>query len=265
MTSPAPNPFAPAPVPTHTPCKCCGGQSLLAAVIDAARSGLDARAGRAVEPLGGHAVYYHRCQDCGFTFTRAFDHWSAEDFAQRIYNADYPRHDPAYADGERGTRTAQDIIKQFGKHAARLSVLDWGAGEGSFAATLRSAGFAQTQSYDPFVAGAQARPQGLFDMVACMEVIEHTLDPVALVADLAACRSADGAILISTLCCTQQVVDFGLEHWHYCVPRNGHISLMTAKALAHCARKAGLAAHSYTEKAHVLFDPAAPPDWLARF
>ena len=259
----AANPFAPAAVPQQTACKCCGASSKLVAVMDAARSGVDARTGRAVEPLSGRAVYYHRCEGCGFTFTRAFDHWTQAEFARHIYNADYSRHDPAYADGERGTRTAGDVIRQFGAHSARLSVLDWGGGEGSFAAGLKRHGFARVDSYDPFVSGAAARPAGSYDMVTCMEVIEHVVDPAALVADLAACRAARGAILISTLCCTRQVMEYGLENWHYCVPRNGHISLMSAQALLHCARRAGLVAYSFSEAAHVMFDAAAVPDWLA--
>lgn len=259
------NPFAPPAVPSTTECKCCGGASTLVAVMDASRSGLDARAACAVEALSGGAVYYHRCRSCGFTFTRAFDHFTADDFTLRIYNADYGRHDPAYTNGERGTRTAADMMRSFsfGAQAAQLSVLDWGSGEGSFAAALRQHGFVHVESYDPFVAGSSVRPSGRHDMVTCFEVIEHVLDPKALVADLAACRASQGAILISTLLCSAQVIDFGLQNWHYCVPRNGHISFMTAQALLYCAAQVGLRAHSFSEGVHVMFDPAATPDWLA--
>lgn len=255
--------FAPLAVPVHTACKCCGEDCRLVAVVDASRSGTDVRSGRAVEPLTGQAVYYHRCQRCGFTFTRAFDHWTPADFAQRIYNDDYGRHDPSYTDGERGTRTAGDVIGQFGSYAAHLSVLDWGSGEGSFCSALRHHGFARVVGYDPFVSGATELVAGQFDMVTCFEVIEHVLDPPSLIASLASHRAPRGACLLSSLMCTQQVVDFGLENWHYCVPRNGHISFMTGPALAHCARSVGLTAHSFTESAHVLFDPNAVPAWLA--
>ena len=260
------NPFAPTAVPVVTVCKCCAAPSTLVAVMDAARSGLDARAGRAVEALCGQAVYYHRCSGCGFTFTRAFDHWTPEDFTLHIYNADYVRHDPSYGaqgDGERGARTAADVIAQFGTHAPSLSVLDWGSGSGSFGAALRRHGFARVDAYDPFVAAAAARPIGRYDMVTCFEVIEHVPEPMALIADLALHRASDGAILLSTLCCSQQVVDFGLENWHYCVPRNGHISFMTPQALLHCAQQQGLVAHCFTPAAHVLFDAAQVPPWLA--
>lgn len=257
------NPYAPAAVPAQTECKCCGAACTLAAVVDAARSGIDARAGRTVEAMSGQAVYYYRCSGCGCAFTRAFDHWTPEDFARNIYNADYGRHDPGYANGERGTRTAGDVIRQFGAYAARISVLDWGSGEGSFAATLRRNGFVRVDEFDPFATAAATRPVGRYDMVTCFEVIEHVTDPAGLVADLAACRGDRGAILLSTLCCTPQVVDFGLQNWHYCVPRNGHISLLSARALMHCARRAGLVAHSFSESAHVLFDADAVPFWLA--
>ena len=257
------NPFAPHPVPRTTSCKCCGAACRLVALMDASRGGVNARAGWAVDALSGDAVYYYQCADCGFTFTRAFDHWTPAQFSQHIYNEDYGRQDPAYTTGERGTRTAEDIIQQFGLYAQQLSVLDWGSGEGSFAAKLEEHGFAQVGSYDPFVQNAALLPSGTYDMVTCFEVIEHVLDPAALVKSMAACRASHGAIFISTLCCTPQVINFGLENWHYCVPRNGHISLMTPQALAHCAHKAGLAAHSFTGAAHVLFDPSNIPLWLA--
>lgn len=260
--SSSPNPFAPALVPARTDCKCCAAPSTLVAVLDAAHSGTDVRAGHTVEALTGLAVYYYRCSRCGFTFTRAFDHWTPADFAAHIYNANYARHDPAYANGERGTRTAADVISQFSAHAPRLSVLDWGSGAGSFAVALRQHGFARVESYDPFVATHMARPGGRYDMVTCFEVMEHVLEPLALIEDLAALRAPAGAILVSTLCCTQQVIDVGLAHWHYCVPRNGHISFMTPRALHEGARRVGLVAHSFTEAAHVLFDAAQVPRWL---
>jgi hypothetical protein len=261
--TPAQNPFAPAPLPLSTACKCCTATGRLVAVVDAARGGANVRSGHAVDALTGRAVYYYRCRGCGFTFTRAFDHWTPADFARFIYNADYARHDPSYADGERGIRTAADVIGHFGAYAAQLSVLDWGSGEGSFCAAMRRHGFARVAGYDPFVSNAAEPPAGRHDMVTCFEVIEHALEPAHLIESMDAHRAPQGAILISSLLCTQQVVDFGLENWHYCVPRNGHISFMTPAALMHCAKRVGLVAHSFSEKAHVMFDAAAVPAWLA--
>jgi SAM-dependent methyltransferase len=257
------NPFCPTAIPASTHCKCCNKTSSLVAVMDAARSGTDVRAGYTVNALSGQAVYYYCCQSCGFTFTRAFDHWTPADFTRFIYNADYGRHDPAYADGERGTRTAADVCRQFGAYAAQLSVLDWGSGAGSFCTAMLEYGFARVAGYDPFVSEAADSPAGLYDMVTCFEVIEHVLEPMQLIESLAAHRKPQGAILISTLFCNQQVVNFGLENWHYCVPRNGHISFMTPDALMHCAKRAGLRSYSFSEKAHVLFDRAFVPAWLA--
>jgi FkbM family methyltransferase len=257
------NPFAPAPVPQTTLCKCCNELSKLVAVVDAARSGSDTRAGYAVDALAGRPLYYYRCQSCGFTFTRGFDHWTRDDFARNIYNEEYSRHDPSYANGERGVRTAADIFTQFGAFAPKLSVLDWGSGEGSFCAELRRYGFARVEGYDPFVKESSVAPAGLYDMVTCFEVIEHELNPTQLIEKMAAHRSKNGAILISTLLCTQQVVDYGLENWHYCVPRGGHISFMTALALMLCAKRVGLVAHSFSAGAHVIFDEGCVPEWLA--
>lgn len=257
------NPFSPSRVPFETACKCCGATSCLVGVVDASRSGSDVRAGRVVTELSGLAVFYHRCVRCGFTFTRAFDHWTPADFAEHIYNHEYGLHDPEYCDGQRGRRTAMDIINQFGLKISHLSVLDWGAGKGGFTATLKSHGFKYVDSYDPFESDACELPDGKYNVVTCFEVIEHVLNPVELICDLAARRTHDGAILISTLCCTQSVVEYGLENWHYCVPRNGHISLMTPMALQACAREVNLSAHSFNEGAHVIFDSEYAPKWLS--
>lgn len=118
----ASTPFSLNPLPSSTSCKCCNGVCRLVTVMDAVRSGADVRTGRAVDALTGRVVSCHRCQGSGFTFTRAFDHWTTADFAKFIYNDDCIRHDPSCRDWERESRTAADVIGQFGSHAARLSV-----------------------------------------------------------------------------------------------------------------------------------------------
>jgi 2-polyprenyl-3-methyl-5-hydroxy-6-metoxy-1,4-benzoquinol methylase len=215
-----------------------------------------------VTALSGRAIYFYRCSACGFTFTRAFDHWHHSDFEKHIYNADYTIHDPEYANNERGERTAFDLIRTFGFDLSNLSILDWGAGQGGFSETLLKNGFSRVDSYDPFSINAARYPSDLYDVVTCFEVYEHVLEPVTLTSELAARRNPSGAILISTLCCTQQVVDFGLENWHYCVPRNGHISFMTPESLQVCAKSVGLCAYSFSVSAHVMFDPLNTPAWL---
>jgi hypothetical protein len=72
----------------------------------------------AQEPLAlsGIPIYYHRCRDCGFLFTVAWDAWSPEDFARQIYNAEYLRVDPDYV--ERRPHFNAQMLAQLLGHAA---------------------------------------------------------------------------------------------------------------------------------------------------
>src|ERR1700678_1141458 len=55
--------------------------------------------------LSGITIPYYRCSSCGFLFTNSFDDWSAEDFAEFIYNTDYIKVDGDYA-GVRANQAA---------------------------------------------------------------------------------------------------------------------------------------------------------------
>jgi SAM-dependent methyltransferase len=106
------------------------------------------------------------------------------------------------------------------------------------------------------------RPQGRFDLIVCVEVFEHILDPVALLADLNSSLQQDGAILLSTLCCSQTVVDKGIANWWYCVPRNGHISFYSPESLALLAQPHGLQYRRLNDYLHVMYRHPAPA-WLS--
>jgi 2-polyprenyl-6-hydroxyphenyl methylase/3-demethylubiquinone-9 3-methyltransferase len=209
-----------------TACKVCHGLSPLFGVVDFHKSCEEARGRRLA--LSGCPVYYRRCQQCGFTFTEAFDGWSREDFQRQIYNAEYILVDPDYADS-RPAGNARLVAESFAGARESIRILDYGGGTGLLAKLLRAQGF-DAGTYDPFSELDRA-PEGLYDLITCFEVMEHVTWPRETAGTMAGLLSEGGAILFSTLV---QPEDFALAGlgWWYAAPRNGHISLYSTAALA---------------------------------
>jgi len=255
------NPYSPGVVPQTTACKCCPETARLTGVVDFSKCGRDWMAGRKVEPYAGWPVYYYHCAHCGFVFTRAFDHWTPEDFAHQVYNDDYVAQDPDYLDA-RPRASAQYISDNFGDDRANTTVLDYGSGAGFLGSFLAEAGFPPVVSYDPF--SSPSRPEGKFRMITCFEVFEHTPDPHGLVRDIASYLAEDGAVLFSTLICAPETVEQGIANWWYCAPRNGHISFYGRETLMRLAAEAGLNHGWFDERTHVFYRDQKPT-WLKRY
>jgi 2-polyprenyl-3-methyl-5-hydroxy-6-metoxy-1,4-benzoquinol methylase len=249
--------------PTDSPCKCCGEISRLCGVVDFSRCGADHTVGRKVEPYSGVPIYYYRCGQCGFTFTRALDNWIPEDFARHIYNADYERHDPDYK-GARPIFNADLIAGSF-PEMAHGKMLDFGSGLGLLEHELRARGFSQVTSYDPYTANQRTSALSeKYQTVVAFEVFEHHPDPHALMDMMVQFMEEDGAILFSTLIIPESVVETGIDRWWYCAPRNGHISFFTSRSIATIAARHGLKAGSFNEGTHFLYRHAVPL-WATRF
>jgi hypothetical protein len=117
------------------------------------------------------------------------------------------------------------------------AILDYGSGAGVFGDRLRAAGFANVSCYDPF--SSPERPGWRFDVITCFEVIEHSTDPVATIADMQALLNPGGCIVLSQ---ALQPSDIGSirGNWWYVAPRNGHISFFTRRTLARLANARSL-------------------------
>jgi len=268
------NPFEGARVPQTTSCKCCQSPADLVGVVDFSRCGADTVAhvrttGLLMAPTStmtikadhyaGWPIYYHRCRNCAFTFTRALDAWDQEMFARHIYNDDYVRHDPGYL--SRHLENTFFLVPRIGKARREIRILDYGSGLGRLESELKRQGFLHVESYDPFTRGE--RPCGHFDFITCIEVFEHALDPAAMMQDIAAFLTpGSGAVLFSTLCCPQSVIDAGLGNWWYCVPRNGHISFYTPQSLGWLASAHGLEYGQLDDYRHVM-SHSHKPEWLS--
>jgi 2-polyprenyl-6-hydroxyphenyl methylase/3-demethylubiquinone-9 3-methyltransferase len=92
---------------------------------------------------------------------------------------------------------------------------------------------------------AQERP-GEFDLVTCMELLEHVPDPEATVAALAALVKPDGDVIVSTLNrkpAAFVVAILGAEYLARILPRGTHeyLKFIRPSELARWGRAAGLA------------------------
>jgi 2-polyprenyl-6-hydroxyphenyl methylase/3-demethylubiquinone-9 3-methyltransferase len=235
----------------QTPCKCCGAPASRYGVVDFHKN-CEIHRRKVLDP-SGVPIYYHRCPECQFLFTTAFDHFTNADFLRHIYNDDYLLVDPDYTE-VRPRGSAANLCSLFSIQKPRRT-LDYGGGHGALAELLRSAGFPWVETYDPFVPRHAARPADRFDCVLSFEVVEHSTDPVKTFADMNSFLEDPGVIIFSTLL---QPIDIDLMglNWWYAGPRNGHVSLYSRVSLQKVADRFGFRLGSFNENWHVLFREA---------
>jgi SAM-dependent methyltransferase len=237
---------------TSMPCKVCG---VRAPFFDAT----DFHKCTGGHPFGasGIEVRWFRCNSCDFLFTPFFDDWAHQDFTQFVYNADYIFVDPDYKE-RRPIQVAEQVAARL-KGCEDLRILDYGSGTGAMSGRLTEFGFRNIVNYDPF--SQPVAPTGEFDLITCFEVIEHSPDPLATLADMRRLLyDAGGCIILGE---TLQPANIRTIRtgWWYCAPRNGHCSTFTADTLSILARNADLVFHPGTN-IHC-FRLGASPKWSA--
>jgi SAM-dependent methyltransferase len=215
------------------PCKVCDSPAAFFDVVDFNKH----TGGYAFGPSGIY-VPWHRCDNCGFLFTTFFDDWSTEDFRRFIYNDDYKILDPEYLSGR-----AQGVAANFARFLAEFKsarILDYGAGSAAFASRMQELGFPGAESYDPF--SLPTRPEGRFDFISCIEVIEHAPSPQAILSDMRSFLADDGCILLIE---SLQPPDIDRVRcgWWYVAPRNGHTSIYASRTFARVAQQADMIFH----------------------
>ncbi len=214
-------------------CKVCAGPASRFDVVDFNKHCAETNAYQF--GLAGVPVYYSRCGDCGFIFTRHFDDWDTARFARDIYNQDYVKVDPEYASA-RPLRAAEHFAAVF-PEARDLSILDYGAGSGIFARRLDELGFARVENFDPY--SNPARPSSTFDVITCVEVMEHAPDPHATLRDMQSFAHEKTRIVFTTLMQPDDIESVRAAWW-YIAPRNGHVSIHSARSLDALAAAHGL-------------------------
>lgn len=207
--------------PTET-CKMCGRTALFFCAVDYNQYCSETRPPEFLP--SGVSVSYYRCRTCEFLFTRFFDNWTSSDFSKLTYNDDYAKIDSEYAT-ERPRRTARDLA--FGLEGAeQLRILDYGSGSGAFADEMRKHSFRNVTSFDPY--SNPIKLDGLFDVITCFEVVEHSPDPTKVLRNLRDLLAPGGLLVIGQ---TLHPADITVSrsNWWYLGPRNGHMSTFSSR------------------------------------
>jgi len=228
-------------------CKCCGASGVRGlGEIDFNRTCLD-RPGARVFPPSAERVPYFSCARCSFVFTDAMDTWSAEQFRERIYNADYVKADPPIPGREEvpirerpAYAIGLNIAQACDGSQSRIRALDFGSGgdPGPTGLALQDRGY-QLYSYDPYRADAPPLPEGTFDLIIAIEVFEHCHELEDLTRFMAARLADEGLLWIQTMLHPHPTPPNVLDSW-YIAPRNGHISIFSLPALSVLFRRAGI-------------------------
>lgn len=218
--------------PPLAPCKCCGATAPLYGVVDFNKN-CNVQAPR-ILPVSGIPIYYHRCPNCQFIFTIAFDDFTPEDFAARIYNEQYLLVDPDYKEARAMSNAA--FLAQTFAASKDLRILDYGGGMGLLAEEMRRAGFTNVDTYDPFVAEHAALPSKKYECILSFEVMEHSPTPQRTMDEMNSLLDTPGVIIFTTMTQPATINQQGLNWW-YAGPRNGHVSLYSAKSLSLLTQK----------------------------
>jgi hypothetical protein len=235
--------------PQCVPCKCCGALADIYGLVDFHKN-CELSRNKALG-ISGIPVYYHRCPACRFIFTTALDHFTPEDFLRYVYNDQYPLIDPEFAE-IRPKANANLLCTVLTQQVRPARILDYGGGNGLLAQSLRDAGFAHVECYDPFVPRFSTKPAGRFDAVVCFEVLEHSTRPAHTLADIISSLTDSGFIFCSTLLQPADIDRQGLQWW-YAAPRNAHVSLYSKESLGKLLEPFGLDVYSLDESYHVLY------------
>ncbi|HJV35052.1 class I SAM-dependent methyltransferase, partial [Geomonas sp.] len=124
--------------------------------------------------------------------------------------------------------------------------LDEGAGLGILVRLLRDDGY-DAWGHDPYAAPVFAEqyisrdlPTGSFDLITAIEVIEHTVETIDFVKELAGRLSSEGTLLLTTELHDSRRFPDPLQ-WSYLAQEYGqHVSFLSSKGLQAIADKTNL-------------------------
>lgn len=209
------------------------------------------------EKLSLVPVYYYRCTQCGFVFAPEIAQWTPEQFKEFIYNEDYARFDPDFAQA-RPNANAEMLNKAFAGVREQITILDYGGGNGLMAQKLQQMGFT-AESYDPFYDAEKPASGQLYDLVSAFEVFEHTPFPLEMMNEILGYLKDNGILLFSTLKSDENIYPHGRLTWWYASPRNGHISIFSETSLRVLGKIYGLNFHSFSPGVHMYYRTL--PEW----
>lgn len=208
------------------PCRICGG------LLEPAFPG---------QVLGYIPVIFHHCNNCGSLLLPS-PHWLEEAYAKSIVpNPDQGSLARTLFVHRCIRRLRSRPIQVLPKHFRSLDV---GAGRGFLLRLLLDEG-QDSFGYDPHPIPVLAEhrvfsefPPGTFQLLTAIEMLEHTLDPIASLSQMRDALASNGILLLSTELYVQG--QHGPD-WYYLAPEHGqHITIFSRKGLMLAAGKAGL-------------------------
>lgn len=199
-------------------------------------------------PLSGHAIYYHRCENCGLIYSHAFDQWSNEDYSNYIYNAEYLQYDPNFV-AKRSTHNF-NLLRSAFANIKQYRMIDFGCGDGQLVDLLKEYGV-NVVGWDPFNNSAPI-PNERFELMTSFEVMEHTPDPIKTMEMIDTLLDQQhGKYFFSTL--TNDLHLNELMNFWYIAPRNGHITIHSNKSLDILFSKFGMEVKHISELYHLAY------------
>jgi 2-polyprenyl-6-hydroxyphenyl methylase/3-demethylubiquinone-9 3-methyltransferase len=138
----------------------------------------------------------------------------------------------------------------FGTVKEKISILNFGGGEGQMVRNLKQANFTDISWYNPFSDKNDPLPNGPYDLISCIEVMEHTTDPKVIVQTVTNLVNENGAVFFFNPHSAKNILLDRLDWW-YIRPRNGHVSIYTNKSLQHLWSVHGLDLYHPNEGIHI--------------
>lgn len=199
-----------------------------------------------VTTKNGLYMEYVRCSSCRTVYAPEVLTWEPDDFKRKIYNPDYIKFDPDFM--ERRPRIYADSLykQRFVSFAGRH--LDYGGGNGRLSQILRKEASWDSCSFDRFY-GDVKLPEGRFDLVTAIEVLEHAVNVHELWSDLTKLINPGGVLFVSTWTAPDDLEATG-DGWFYLLPRNGHFIFYSQQAFDLLGKQYGFKHFSSSDAIH---------------
>lgn len=183
--------------------------------------------------LHKYTAQYNRCPNCGLVFC-VDPHWLPEAYKVSVNEAD-PWRDARAEVNERILHT----VFQRNNISPEASCLDYGCGYGELVVRMRKLGY-NFSGYDKYT--AQTKLEENYDVVTCIEVIEHLTDPSYEFDVLA---ELSNILIVSTETISFESPPIPPNWWYYAVEWGQHITFYTGKALDILAKRHDMVVRSF--------------------
>jgi 2-polyprenyl-6-hydroxyphenyl methylase/3-demethylubiquinone-9 3-methyltransferase len=172
--------------------------------------------------------------------------WTPEQLGIEVYNDTYVNYDPDYKE-VRPSNWAHTFYSSIDyRYLKNIRHLDYGGGSGIMSKILKNRNWEST-SYDPYYEN-NVRPQGKYNLITAIEVVEHALDIRKTLDDIISFLDKTGVLVFSTLLANKKTdID-----WWYIGARNGHISILSVDSLKLLAKERNMYFQSINEGLHIL-------------